>query len=679
MFDPSPQPTHDTRRSGRLRLLLLALLPAAFALRAWRLDAQSLWYDEGVTAHLARLPAAALTQWTANDIQPPLYYFAAAAWGRVAGWTEFALRFPSLWWGVLTVALLAAVARRWAAGRAQAVALAALFAAVHPMLIYYSQEARMYAQLAALGLLAGWCIGAALRRPWRWGPWIGYVAAGAAAAYTHYFAFFLLAAFSIGFLVEILLASSRPQVQPGRAVGNRTYGEAGRGRAIMALVLANAAVLLLYAPWLSALLTRLQVDASYWQGRLKPGEALRHVLISFVTGETVLEGQAVWLAALALLVVAAAALLTWRRVPALRPGLRFALLWAVVPAAAVILLAAFAPKFNARYATAAVPGVLLLAALALGGLIPAAGTADAARARRATLLAGAGAGLILLISLYAVGNWYWNGLFTKAQWRELAGELRSRLRPEEETVVLVSGHAWPVWEYYAPDMPAVRLPAGMDVLDVDRVLTVAEAAPVLRDAVETHPGVWLVQWQEEVVDPNDVVPVLLERAGREKENSALFSQLALRRFTQVKTDRLVPEPPIDVPLEAAFGGQVTLVGRRSLDNGDLLLFWRLEEGAPPDADLHLRLATTTPDGASVAQVEGRRLAGYTYPTFRWPRGEPGEIVMGRIPAAQWLGAPPQAGTYAVRLEVYDAATGETLPLANGETALVMENVEALLE
>jgi hypothetical protein len=208
------------------------------------------------------------------------------------------------------------------------------------------------------------------------------------------------------------------------------------------------------------------------------------------------------------------------------------------------------------------------------------------------------------------------------------------------------------------------------------VLTIAEAAPVLRDAVETHPGVWLVQWQEEVVDPNDVVPVLLERAGREKENSAVFSQLALRRFTQVKTDRLVPEPPIDVDVGATFGGQVTLVGRRSLDNGDLLLFWRLEDDAPPGADLHLRLETTTPEGAPVAQVEGRRLGGYTYPTFRWPRGE---IVMGRIPATQWLGPTPQAGTYTVRLVVYDAAGGEALALPSGETVLMMENVEALLE
>ncbi|MEZ4717199.1 MAG: hypothetical protein R2851_14115 [Caldilineaceae bacterium] len=41
---------------------------------------------------------------------------------------------------------------------------------------------------------------------------------------------------------------------------------------------------------------RLAVDNSYWQGRLKLNEALRHVLISFTSGETMRAGAtALWL------------------------------------------------------------------------------------------------------------------------------------------------------------------------------------------------------------------------------------------------------------------------------------------------------------------------------------------------------------------------------------------------
>ena len=40
----------------RISPAALLILLAAFALRAYRLDAQSLWYDEGLSVHLASLP-----------------------------------------------------------------------------------------------------------------------------------------------------------------------------------------------------------------------------------------------------------------------------------------------------------------------------------------------------------------------------------------------------------------------------------------------------------------------------------------------------------------------------------------------------------------------------------------------------------------------------------------------
>ena len=75
------------------------------------LNTQSLWYDEAVTAQVASQGISELTRWTADDIQPPLYYYAVAGWTRLAGRSEWALRFPSVFFGVLTVALL------WAGGQ----------------------------------------------------------------------------------------------------------------------------------------------------------------------------------------------------------------------------------------------------------------------------------------------------------------------------------------------------------------------------------------------------------------------------------------------------------------------------------------------------------------------------------------------------------------------------------
>ncbi len=75
------QSSGSGRETGRVRFALAVIILVAFALRIFRLGAQSLWYDEGVTAWLARLPLAQQAAWTANDIQPPLYYAVVTFWG----------------------------------------------------------------------------------------------------------------------------------------------------------------------------------------------------------------------------------------------------------------------------------------------------------------------------------------------------------------------------------------------------------------------------------------------------------------------------------------------------------------------------------------------------------------------------------------------------------------------
>ncbi|MBX3001855.1 MAG: glycosyltransferase family 39 protein, partial [Caldilineaceae bacterium] len=207
----------DTADTRRYSLALILILLLAFGLRLYHLDAQNLWYDEGVTAVVAQYDLAALVRWTADDIQPPLYYLLVSAWGQVAGWSEWSLRFPSLVFGVLLVPLMAALSRTLTRSRPASL-LAALLAALHPLLLYYSQEARMYTMLAALCVLAGICVlrvaccGSASQRRWLW---VGYILAATAAIYTHYFAIFLLFALNIAYLLDLYLVRRR-QTADGR-------------------------------------------------------------------------------------------------------------------------------------------------------------------------------------------------------------------------------------------------------------------------------------------------------------------------------------------------------------------------------------------------------------------------------------------------------------------------------
>jgi mannosyltransferase len=53
----------------------------ALALRLFRIDAQSLWYDEGISAHQLTRSFPEILRAAALDTHPPLYYWTLKAWG----------------------------------------------------------------------------------------------------------------------------------------------------------------------------------------------------------------------------------------------------------------------------------------------------------------------------------------------------------------------------------------------------------------------------------------------------------------------------------------------------------------------------------------------------------------------------------------------------------------------
>ncbi len=173
----------------RVPRALIALTALAAALRLPTLGSQSLWLDEVLTAQLARGDLGELFHQVAEqEANPPLFYLVEWLWTRVAGTSEFALRFPSAVCGIALVPVAYAIGRRLASERA-GTALAALVA-VHPLLVYYSQEARGYAAVA-LACAAGFlCFLGAIEG--RRGA-LGWAIASAVALGCHYFAIFPVA------------------------------------------------------------------------------------------------------------------------------------------------------------------------------------------------------------------------------------------------------------------------------------------------------------------------------------------------------------------------------------------------------------------------------------------------------------------------------------------------------
>jgi mannosyltransferase len=188
------KPPRAGARTAHARSLHLAAIAAlvlvAFALRAVSLDAQSLWRDEVDALRFATAPLdEVLTNFTRPGWNGPLYFLLLRGWIALTGSSEYAMRFFSLTFGVLGVALAYALGRRLF--DSQVGVFAALLVAASPYLTWYSQEVKMYALVPALTLLAIYGLRRAVEGDgWRW--WVVQIAATSLAVYAHILAALLI-------------------------------------------------------------------------------------------------------------------------------------------------------------------------------------------------------------------------------------------------------------------------------------------------------------------------------------------------------------------------------------------------------------------------------------------------------------------------------------------------------
>lgn len=118
------------------------ILSLALALRLV-LIGSSLWLDESIQALALMGRLGPLLQYALADFQPPLYHLIGYINTQLFGFSEIALRLPSLLSGLLTVYFLVKIGRLL--GGAKVGNIVGLLAATNPLLIYYSQEGRTYA------------------------------------------------------------------------------------------------------------------------------------------------------------------------------------------------------------------------------------------------------------------------------------------------------------------------------------------------------------------------------------------------------------------------------------------------------------------------------------------------------------------------------------------------------
>lgn len=185
------------RPDAKILVAMLPVLLLGFALGAAQLNVDILWVDEmhSVSAFGAKDPsqcAQSLLQSMIDKTYVPFYYIVGAVWARVVGWSQVALRYLSLLFGVLSVAVI----YRFGADvfdKRRAWLAAALFAS-NAIVVVHFHELRNYSLWLLLSIVHLW-------QYWRLVDgakghafaWIGFVVTTCALLYTHPFSpFFLL-------------------------------------------------------------------------------------------------------------------------------------------------------------------------------------------------------------------------------------------------------------------------------------------------------------------------------------------------------------------------------------------------------------------------------------------------------------------------------------------------------
>jgi uncharacterized membrane protein len=193
--------------------VLLGVTLGALALRL--AVPRGIWLDEAISIHQAHLSFHDLFEnLQYGDRHPPLHHVVLWLTVKAFGDGELAVRLPSIIAGTLAIPALYLLGRELYDRRTGLVA--ATFGAASPLLIWYSQEARMYAFVELFGLLALWTQLRAIRNP-SMGNWAAYILATAALLWSHYFGLLLIVVQQL-IWVGVLIHRRRTG-EPNRAIG----------------------------------------------------------------------------------------------------------------------------------------------------------------------------------------------------------------------------------------------------------------------------------------------------------------------------------------------------------------------------------------------------------------------------------------------------------------------------
>lgn len=614
------RPARPESRAIWPRVAAVLLILFGFWLRLYRIDYQSIWWDEGFSYHAATLGYADLVQFAATqDTHPLLYHLTLKWWMGAVGDSELALRYLSLIPGVLSLALIHVLGRRLGGPTVGLLALALLV--VSPFHVAYSQEARMYALVTLLAIAATLALTRAVRdRGWR--PWLVWGVLFGLGLQTHYSIILVAAGWGVWLIVRILAEWSEG--------GARTLSGALLGTAVAAIV---------FLPWLPA---GIQQVVSFESPATEPLTLTTVLwrLIRYGLGGPLFEGDrpdSFWFGPASLTLALAFVLTFWlgyRRSRRSRWAVWLAPCLVLLPLAAYVPILMRKPMFHPRYLLVLLPYVLLTLAFAASHQ-----NVPWRRARALILIPS------LALSWSGLTGYYFDPAAQKDQVREMVAYIEQQATKRNVSpVALVDTDAYSMDYYIRGRFPLYPLGNSAP----------AKVIEAFRAASVHAPFFYHVTWFKTGSDSLEMVPYLGLRYGEPGE---------VRRFLggTVSEYRLLRGPdgeelPPLVPSGELYGSALRLIGRTTGAGGQgdfsagghlwTVLRWRLEESTRTDYRVGLRLVNAA--GHEFGTSDRTLVTADQRYTSRW---SPGEEQLGFLALEIDPGAPP--GDYQLTATVYD--------------------------
>ncbi|MDM8528314.1 glycosyltransferase family 39 protein [Anaerolineales bacterium HSG24] len=647
-------------------LLPILIIWLAFALRLYRLEAQSIWWDEGHSIFVANHPLTEIATLPAMDVHPPLYFALLHGWMALVGNTEFALRYLSVLFSLLTVVLLWQFARKIRPRSPLVANLTTFLAAISPLYIAYAQEVRSYALLTCLALassflqwrllthplLKAYETFSVLKTPLFW----GYILVTTASLYTHYFTIFVLLFQNLVWLMWLTLKVSKTL----RVSEHQQEG--------VLWLTSQLSIVMLFLPQLS-IATRQVTD--YANPNLLP-PSLNHFLLhswqAYTVGLNLDLMMAQWSSQVLGLIFALAAgiFLLHHRWAAL-----YCLGWLFIPLIAYFLILQSRPSFEPRYLMLITPAIFLILGNGLGGILLDNGNLPADKVGRALVcphtdrlkpilqlwsdLSGldwlkvGAAFLISLILLVSLNQYYTNQNYFKDNSAGVAQWLAQETTPNDLVFVDVP-HPF---HYY---VDRYNIPAPTRYLFVD----VHTAAETLSNEANGKQRMFWLTWYGSDTDPRGVIEFLARKHG-EPLGQQEFRGYRGQWFS-------LPDGPFSlpnqlVPQETQFGEVLQLIGADMGKNRAMLT--QLAAHGAVWATLHYQLLQPTPvnyraslrlrgeDGHIISQLDKDLLNDRHFRTSAWPIAD---SALNQAINVYLLSIPAETtpGLYQLELVIYNA-------------------------